>query len=171
MTTLTQTGVRHACTVLSTPALIRLVTEIDDNGPIPPRGLTGTLANLPVPQLRQAVEQARALGLIHHRPGAGLCLTASGSDLADVYDAMARWARHHCVPAPVCNFTSRVRHTLSLLTVPLAVASQGVTEGSGSAPLAGAEADEDLATPRGLLHQWLHANPQLVQGVEDELAA
>ncbi|GAA0661800.1 hypothetical protein GCM10009535_46710 [Streptomyces thermocarboxydovorans] len=166
MTTLTPAAIRHACTVLSAPGLIRLVTEIDDNGPIPPRSLTRTLPDLPVPQLRHSVEQARAFGLIHNRPGAGLSLTPSGSGLADVYDAMARWARHHGLPAPVCDFTSRVQHTLSLYAVPTAVTSQEAREG---APVI--ETGEKNVRRRDLLTQWLHENPQLVQGPEPVLAA
>ncbi|MFE1197251.1 hypothetical protein ACFW6E_31555 [Streptomyces olivaceoviridis] len=121
---------------------------------------------MPVPQLRQAVEQARALGLVRHRPGAGLSLTPSGSGLADVYDALARFARRHSLPAPVCDFTSRVQHILSLLAAPIALASQDANE--GGAPLTAAE---DLDEARGLLHQWLHENPQLTQGAEPVLAA
>ncbi|MET9013933.1 hypothetical protein ABZX74_23890 [Streptomyces olivaceoviridis] len=167
MTTLFQTvGHRYACTVLTTPGLIRLVTEIDDNGPIPPRGLTRTLPDLSVSQLRQAVEQARALGLVRHRPGAGLSLTPSGSGLADVYDATARWARRHSVPTQVCDFTSRVQHTLSLLAAPIVLPSQDTSE--GGSPLTAAEGFDEA---RGLLHQWLRENPQLTQGSEPVLAA
>ncbi|MFD5583300.1 hypothetical protein CFC35_10320 [Streptomyces sp. FBKL.4005] len=170
MTTFFQpAGLRHACTMLSTPGLIRLVSEIDDNGPIPPRSLTRTVPDVPVAQLRQAVEQARALGLVRHRPGVGLSLTPSGSGLADVYDTMARWARSRSLPAPVCDFTSRVQHTLSLLAVPIALTAQEATEEFEGAPAT--EAGEQQVGPRHLLTQWLRENPQLVQGAEPVLAA
>ncbi|BCM65716.1 hypothetical protein EASAB2608_01050 [Streptomyces sp. EAS-AB2608] len=165
MTTLSHTtGLRHACTALSTPGLIRLVTEIDDHGPIPPRGLTRTLPDLPVHQLRQAVEQARAWGLARHRPGAGLTLTPSGSGLADVYDALARVARRHRLPAPVCDFTSRVQHTLSLLAMPVTLTTEHSERTSRTAV-------EGLDGARGLLQRWLNENPQLGQGTEPVLAA
>ncbi|AKN73706.1 hypothetical protein QR97_31725 [Streptomyces sp. PBH53] len=165
MTTLSHTvGLRRACTVLSSPGLIRLVTEIDDNGPIPPRGLARTLPDLPVHQLRQAVEQARAWGLVRHRPGAGLSLTAAGSGLADVYDALARVARRHRLPAPVCDFTSRVQHTLSLVAMPVTLTTEQAEGPSRTAA-------EDVDGARGLLLQWLNENPRLGQGSEPVLAA
>ncbi|MEU5083757.1 MULTISPECIES: hypothetical protein [Streptomyces] len=154
------TGLRHACTVLSRPGLIRLVTEIDDNGPIPPRSLTRTL---PDHHLHYTVRQARALGLVRHEPGVGLSLTPSGSGLTDIYDALARVARRHHLPAPVCDFTTRVQHTLTLLAMPVLTTEQ--TE-RGSRPAA-----EDLDGTRALLQQWLQENPQLTQGAEPVLAA
>ncbi|MFF9001551.1 hypothetical protein ACF1GW_06455 [Streptomyces achromogenes] len=164
MTTLSRTpGLHRVCTVLSMPGLIRLVTEIDDNGPIPPRGLTRTLPDLPVHQVRQAVEQARAWGLVRHRPGVGLSLTPSGSGLADVYDALARAARRHHLPAPVCDFTSRVQHALCLLTLPVLTTEQSQEAARTVA--------EDLDGVRGLLQQWLRENPELTQGTEPVLAA
>ncbi|MCM2579705.1 hypothetical protein [Streptomyces meridianus] len=154
-------GIRHACTVLSSPALIRLITEIDDNGPIPSRGLARTLADLPSHHLRQSIDLARDLDLVHLRPGTGLGLTRSGAELSDVYDAMARWARRHSYPAPVSDFNRRIQHTLALLTE----APTFAFEGSPRAPTAGAllpsaEAAADLARLRDLLIQWLDANPQ-----------
>ncbi|MFH9090874.1 regulator [Streptomyces sp. NPDC017673] len=164
MTTLSPTaGLRHACTVLSTPGLIRLVTEIDDNGPIPPRGLTHTLPDLSVHHLQQAVGQARALALVRHQPGVGLSLTPSGSGLADVYDVLARVARRHRLPAPVCDFTSRVQHALTLLTMPVLATEQA--EGASRT------AAEDLDGTRALLQQWLQENPHLGKGTEPVLAA
>ncbi|MFF5438831.1 hypothetical protein [Streptomyces achromogenes] len=164
MTTLSHTpGLHGIRTVLSMPGLIRLVTEIDDNGPIPPRGLTRTLPDLPVHQVRQAVEQARAWGLVRHRPGAGLSLTPSGSGLADVYDTLARTARRHHLPAPVCDFTSRVQHALALLTRPVLTTEQPQEAARTVA--------KDLDGVRGLLRQWLRENPELTQGTEPVLAA
>ncbi|MFF4714468.1 regulator [Streptomyces eurythermus] len=164
MTTLSHTaGLRHACTVLSRPGLIRLVTEIDDNGPIPPRSLTRTLPDLPDHHLHHTVRQARALGLVRHQPGVGLSLTPSGSGLADIYDALARVARRHHLPAPVCQFTSRVQHTLTLLAMPVLTTEQTDRVSKTVA--------EDLDGTRALLQQWLQENPQLTQGAEPVLAA
>ena len=171
MTSLSQTDVRRSCTMLSATGLIRLITEIDDNGPIPGRALTRTLTGIPDTQRRQAVFQARALGLVRHRPGVGLDLTPAGAELADIYDAMARWARHHSFPAPVCDFTSRVQHTLALVTAPIALVPENTNEGSGGAPSACAASAGDLAGPRDLLHQWLCAHQRPDQDVDDELAA
>ncbi|MBW1597267.1 hypothetical protein [Streptomyces sp. JJ38] len=162
MTTAPSTAdVRHACTVLSSPALIRLITEIDDNGPIPPRGLARTLADLPVHRLRQATDLARALGLV--RPGSGLGLTAPGLELADIYDASARWARRHAYPAAVCDFTGRIQHTLAALAEAPVVAADGSPRAATDGPLPSADAVADLAGPRDLLLQWLHTNPQVAQ--------
>ncbi|MEV6807743.1 hypothetical protein [Streptomyces sp. NPDC051132] len=164
MTTLSHAaGLRHACTVLSRPGLIRLVTEIDDNGPIPPRSLTRTLPDLPDHHLHQTVRQARALGLVRRQPGAGLSLTPSGSGLADVYDALARVARRHRLPVPVCDFTSRVQHILTLLAMPVFTTEQA-ERGSRTAA-------EDLDGTRALLQQWLQDNPHLGKGTEPVLAA
>ncbi|MEU3299754.1 hypothetical protein ABZ729_08015 [Streptomyces sp. NPDC006678] len=164
MTTSRSTAdVRHASAVLSSPALIRLIIEIDDNGPIPPRGLARTLADLSVHHLRQATDLARALGLIRVRPGSGLGLTASGLELADVYDESARWARRHAYPAAICDFTSRIQHTLALLAeTPVAAADCGPRAATAD-PGPSADAVADLARPRDLLLQWLHANPQAAQ--------
>ncbi|MCZ0990363.1 hypothetical protein [Streptomyces diastatochromogenes] len=172
MTTLSPSEVQHACSLLSAPALMRLITEIDDNGPIPSRGLGRTLADLPAQHLRHTAEQARALGLVRHRPGVGLTLTTSGSHLADLYDAMARWARRHAYPAPVCDFTSRIQHTLALLADPPVPVSQADAQAHAAGSPTSAEATEDaLAGPRDLLHEWLHTNPQVIPDVDHELAA
>ncbi|KUN02128.1 hypothetical protein AQI95_29085 [Streptomyces yokosukanensis] len=163
---------QHACTVLSSPALIRLITEIDDNGPIPVRQTARILADLPVDDLRQATDMARAGDLVSVRPGAGLSLTTAGEELADVYDTLARWARRHAYPAPVSDFTGRIRHTLALLaTAPVATGERGVTTRT-DVLLPSAEAARDLARPHDLLQQWLEANPQLAGSAEQsELAA
>ncbi|MFJ6574024.1 hypothetical protein ACIQNU_42175 [Streptomyces sp. NPDC091292] len=149
---LSAANVQDACTVLSSRALIRLITEIDDNGPIPTSGVARTLADLALASLRETVVLAHDLGLVRVRPGAGLDLTTSGSEVADIYDANARWARHHAYPAPVCDFATRVQQTLALLAqVPTAESPSGATS------------LKDLARPRDLLEQWLNANPQAAQ--------
>lgn len=164
MTTLfTSVEVRHAVELLASRSLIRLVTEIDDNGAIPPRRLAGTLPDLSSHQLRRASEAACAYGLVRTAPGAGLELAKSGSELADLYDAAARWARRHAYPAPVCEFSSRIRQLLDLLAPSLMAERADGLSRPPAAHLPSAEAEADLARPRALLIQWLAGNPQVTQ--------
>ncbi|MFI5820248.1 regulator [Streptomyces rishiriensis] len=170
MTTLfTSAEVRNAVELLASRSLIRLVTEIDDNGAIPPRRLAGTLPDLSSHQLRRAAEAARAHGLVRTAPGAGLELTESGSDLADLYDAAARWARRHAYPAPICEFSSRIRHVLDLLTSSLVTDRADGLSRPSAARLPSAEAE--LARPRALLIQWLAGHPQVTRVSEPEQVA
>lgn len=165
--TFTSAELRNAVSLLSSPALIRLITEIDDNGPIPPRRLAATLPDLSPHHLRRTTEAARAHGLVRVAPGVGLDLNESGSQLADFYDTTARWARRHAYPRRVCDFTSRIRHTLDLLAFSLA----GGPHRPAVADLPSAEAETDLARPRALLVQWLAANPQVTLLPEPEPVA
>ncbi|MER7986516.1 hypothetical protein ABTY53_13075 [Streptomyces noursei] len=151
---------QRACEALSSPGLIRLITEIDDNGPIPKRALARTLPDLATPHLRQNADLARALDLVRHRPGSGLGLTTSGVELADLYDALARWARRHSYPTPVCDFTRRIQGTLALLNETLAAPAGRDLR---IATVLSAQARDDLAGPRDLLEQWLRAHPQAAQ--------
>jgi DNA-binding HxlR family transcriptional regulator len=164
----TAAELHNALALLSSPGLIRLITEIDDNGPIPPRRLAATLPDLSSHHLRRTTHVARAHGLARVAPGAGLSLTEAGAELADVYDATARWARRHAYPTRVCDFTTRLQHSLSLL-VPALVADRA----DGSPRPAGedapsAEAETDLDHPRALLLRWLNANPQVTVLLEAE---
>ncbi|MFI0776208.1 regulator [Streptomyces sp. NPDC021212] len=172
MTTLfTTVEVRNAVELLASRSLIRLVTEIDDNGAIPPRRLAATLPDISSHQLRRATEAARAHDLIRGAPGSALELADIGAELADLYDAAARWARRHAYPAPVCEFSSRIRHVLDLLAPSLTTErADGFTRPS-TAPLPSAEAEVDLARPRALLIQWLSDNPQVTRGSEPEPVA
>ncbi|MEU9189197.1 regulator [Streptomyces sp. NPDC048484] len=167
----TPAEVRTAVDLLASRSLIRLVTEIDDNGAIPPRRLAATLPDLSSDQLRRATEAARAHALVRTAPGAGLELTDTGSELADLYDAAARWARHHASPAPVCAFSSRIRHVLDLLAPSLATERADGRSLPSAARLPSAEAEADLARPRALLLQWLAGNPQVAPVSEPEPAA
>lgn len=166
MTTLSTIDTQRAHAVLSSPALIRLITEIDDNGPIPPRALTRTLTDLPADHLRHSADQARALGLVHVQPGAGLSLTTAGEELADAYDALARWARRHEHPAPVYDFTGRIQHTLALLAQPPVHPSHSGPRQRADVVPADSEADTEFARLCRLFEEWLHTNPQVV-GVDD----
>jgi hypothetical protein len=141
--------------VLSLPAMIRLVSEIDDNGPISySRGsLQGALGDLPRHQLRYAIDAARVLGLVHfaaHAP-ARYRLTKAGEDLAEVYDSVARWSRTHQYPSAVSDFVTRVHQTLKLLA-----------DGGVGLP---AEAVFALPELRRVLAEWLQAHPQVLQAV------
>lgn len=151
--------------------MIRLVTEIDDNGAIPPRRLAGTLPDLSLHQLRRAAEAARGHGLVRTAPGSGLELTDSGAGLADLYDAAARWARRHAYPAPVCEFSSRIRHVLDLLAPSLMTERANGLSRPSAARLPSDEAEADLARPRALLIQWLAYNPQVTRVSEPEPVA
>ncbi|QUW78521.1 regulator [Streptomyces mirabilis] len=157
-TPFTSAEAQRAVELLASRPLVRLVTEIDDNGAIPPRRLAGTLPDLSTHQLRSASDTARAHGLIRTAPGTGLELTEPGMELADLYDAMARWARRHAVPAPVCEFSSRIRHALDLLAPSL------TTERADGA-------ETGLARLRTLLIHWLADNPQVARLSEPEPVA
>ncbi|AWW36493.1 regulator [Streptomyces cadmiisoli] len=158
--------VHRAVELLASRPLVRLVTEIDDNGAIPPRRLAGILPDLSTHQLRSASDTARAYGLVRVAPGGGLQLTDDGMELADLYDAMARWARRHAVPDPICEFSSRIRHVLDLLAPSLTA-----ERADAPSPLIGDGAEAGLARPRTLLIQWLADNPQVATVSEPEPVA
>lgn len=109
---------RRTIRTLTLPGLIRLVTEIDDNGPISHRrgSLQGAFGDLTPGQLRHAIDVARDLGLVHADEQAPdrYRLTASGEALAEVYDTAARWARARHFPDTTVDFVTRVQHTLQL---------------------------------------------------------
>ncbi|MFD5656213.1 hypothetical protein [Streptomyces hirsutus] len=138
---------RGTCTALSSASLIRLVSEIDDHGAIPVRGLARTLADLSTRQIRQAIEQADALGLLTRTPGS-VGLSAAGRDLADIYDATARWARRHNYPTPLCDFAGRIQHTFALLGTP-AAGTQDHLDGEHVA---------ELGRIHRLMAEWVHAH-------------
>ncbi|MEW1723815.1 regulator [Streptomyces sp. NPDC093109] len=169
MTTLFTTAeVRNAIELLASRSLIRLVTEIDDNGAIPPRRLAATLPDLSAHQLRRTTATARAHGLVRNTPGTGLELTHAGSELADLYDATARWSRRHAYPVPVCEFSNRIRYVLDLLTPSLATESTDSPARLSATRLPSIEAEADLAHPRALLLHWLAGNPQLTRVSEPD---
>ncbi|ULR48451.1 regulator [Streptomyces deccanensis] len=168
-TSFTAAGVRNAVELLASRSLIRLVTEIDENGAIPPRRLAGTLPDLSSRQLRHALETAHAHGLVRTAPGAGLELTESGSELADLYDAVARWGRRHAYPERDCEFSARICSVLGLLGPSLAAEhAEGFSRRSAARPPSN-ECEADPARPRALLLQWLAGNPQFTRVAEPEL--
>ncbi|MGW2822137.1 hypothetical protein ACWC24_14160 [Streptomyces sp. NPDC001443] len=137
---------QHACAALSSADLICLVSEIDDHEAIPPRALTRTLTALTTHQIRQAVDQADTLGLLD-RSLSGLELTAAGRDLADLYDATARWARRNNYPAATGDFAGRIHHTFALLAETIA-----------DARFARFEVDAELRRIRRQMADWLSAH-------------
>ncbi|WP_069628746.1 hypothetical protein [Streptomyces niveus] len=169
------TDIRRAVTALSEPALIRLITEIDDNGPVPPRSSGRIFPDFAPHRIRHATERAHALGLVHARVGGGLGLTESGVLLAEVYDVTARWARRHAYPAPTGDFTGRIRHTFALLAEPRVHAALTNGEPSSLRTNAGTPESEvvepGLAGPWRLLMQWIPANPRAAGFAAGELAA
>ncbi|MEW2550350.1 regulator [Streptomyces zhihengii] len=169
MTTLFTAAELHKATMLlASPPLVRLITEIDDNGAIPPRRLAGIIPDISTHHLRLAVETARAHDLVRSVPGVGLELPETGSVLADVYDATARWARRHAYPDPVCDFGSRVRHTFDLLASALGTGQADGCPSPANQPVVGSEPDTDLDRLRALLLQWLTSNPQVTELPEPE---
>ncbi|WP_217570586.1 hypothetical protein [Streptomyces sp. GbtcB7] len=140
---------------LCRPAVIRLVSEIDDNGPISrSRGsLRSAFGDLTTHQLRHAIDVARTLGVVHAGPHATARyrLTPAGEDLAALYDTAARWSRTHQYPSTASDFVTRVQHTLKLL-------------GDGGAVLP-AEAAFALPTLQSALAEWLRTHPQVLHAV------
>ncbi|AJE87451.1 hypothetical protein SLNWT_7075 [Streptomyces albus] len=157
---------RGAIELLASRSVIRLVTEIDHNGAIPPRRLATSLPDLSSHQLRRAAEAARAHQLVQAAPGSGLELTPRGEELADLYDAAARWGRRHAYPAPVCEFSRRIHDVLDLLAPPLSTESADGLFRPSTAHLLSDEAEADLARPRALLAQWLANSPQTTAELE-----
>ncbi|WP_416986905.1 hypothetical protein [Streptomyces sp. T028] len=163
----------HTCRVisaLSLPSLIRLVSEIDDNGPISHRrgSLQSAFGDLTVNQLRYAIEVARDLGLVHADPQAPTRyrLTEAGEDLAGVYDVAARWARTHQYPSPTSDFVTRVQHILKLLTQPTAAVREADQAGKPAVPATG-ETDADVAlipdAAEAALAEWLQTHPHILR--------
>ncbi|MER5786402.1 hypothetical protein ABT104_32520 [Streptomyces mobaraensis] len=172
--------VARAVTVLSHPGLIRLVTEIDDNGPVPRRMLGRTFSDVPRHQVRAALEIARAHQLLRvgHRGEPCYLLTARGADLADVYDTLARWARAQQVPAPASDFVTRIQHTLALLRHDLVAGAATETAGPHQRPqsveahslpdVQGAGGGHRLSSA---VSAWISANPSVLTGPADRSAA
>ncbi|MYT96585.1 MULTISPECIES: hypothetical protein [unclassified Streptomyces] len=159
---------RQSIRALSLPGLIRLVSEIADNGPINRRrgSLQAAFGNLTANQLGHAIDRARDFGLVygddHER--VRYRLTDSGEDLADVYDTAARWARTHQFPTATSDFVTRVQHTLTLLGQGPALAPGVARLGnSGGLLLPGGavlspEAISALDGSQAALTAWLQAN-------------
>ncbi|MFE9407395.1 hypothetical protein ACFYN0_01120 [Streptomyces sp. NPDC006704] len=141
---------------LSLPGLIRLVTEIDDHGPISHQygSLQGAFGDLTPGQLRHAINTARDLGLVHADEQAPdrYRLTESGEDLAEVYDTAARWARAHQYPSDSSDFVTRVQHTLQLPAPDPASEADSDHSGVGT----------DRPQPPNALADWLETHPHVL---------
>ncbi|MFJ9085793.1 hypothetical protein ACIRL3_25560 [Streptomyces sp. NPDC102384] len=149
---------RRAIRPLTLPALIRLVTEIDDNGPISHQkgSLQSAFGDLTPGQLRHAIDVARDLGFVHADEQAPdrYRLTASGEALAEVYDTAARWARARHFPDTSSDFVTRVQHTLQL---------------SSRSPQAPGSSLEPSA-PHQVLAEFLQAYPRVLQHADARFA-
>ncbi|WP_367435133.1 hypothetical protein [Streptomyces celluloflavus] len=162
----------HVVTVLSHPGLIRLVSEIDDNGPIRHRMLGRTFADLGRHQVRHALAVSREHGLVRagHKSRPCYLLTESGTGLADVYDQAARWARAHNYPDISSDFVTRVQDTLILLgQAPVLRAMNGAVDDMRAAGrvvdaglLPNADAVRGLHQPWASLSRWMRAHPSLL---------
>ena len=164
---LNQPQVRRIITILSLPGLIRLLSEIDDNGPVSRGRLQSTFGDLTRHQLRQAIDTAFDLGLVYcDGPApARYWLTASGEDLADVYDTAARWARAHHFPGTISDFVTRVQRTLTLLGQLPGAECGGRCDETAGQPVQGgscptADSVSVLDCPRTALAEWIQAHPQ-----------
>ncbi|MVO90267.1 hypothetical protein GPA10_37340 [Streptomyces sp. p1417] len=156
---------RRAIAALSLRGLIRLVSEIDDHGPISRRrgSLQAAFDDLSTDQLRLAIDRARTLDLVDGDEDEEVRyqLTDSGRGLAEVYDTAARWARTHQFPTAASDFVTRVQHTLDLLGhTPTRGGDGSGIPVTGGAVLDG-EAIAALNGPHSVLTAWLqaHAHP------------
>lgn len=159
-----------ALRALALPGLIRLVAEIDDNGPVDKGMLQPTVADLSRHQLRYAIEAGRDRGLLRTGEEGRPCylLTDSGTELADLYDTAARWARRHQFPASAADFVTRVRDTLKLLSQLSGAANTGREAAARAGRLVEAglvphtDAAFTLLHLRGVLTAWIQQNPQVL---------
>lgn len=114
----------RAATLLSYRWTTRIITELDDNGPVARRrgSLAATFPDIPVDLLNTAVAGLRRRGLVRRETlttgEQQLTLTAPGVGLGDVYDRLGRWARQHDYPGDQPDFVIRVEAALGLLRDP-----------------------------------------------------
>ncbi|MFK4222201.1 regulator [Streptomyces sp. NPDC019890] len=181
--TLTAAQVDRAIAVLAHPGLIRLVSEIDDNGPFPRRTLARTLADLARHQVRHALVAGRDHGLVkagQHAGNPSYLLTEAGAELADVYDTAARWARAHHYPAIDSDFVTRVQATLALLCQePVLDALPDTNDAMATAVQEAVDADLlpttdaalGLRRPWAALSVWIRTNPSVLPSAGDRPAS
>ncbi|MDF3292437.1 hypothetical protein [Streptomyces silvisoli] len=162
---------RRTITALSSAGLIRLISEIDDNGPVSRGSLGGTFDDLARHQLRRALEAARDVGVVcadEEAQPARYRLTRSGEDLAEVYDTVARWARTHQYPSHSGDFVTRVQSTLQLLArVPDTHEDPGDDGAKGRlealSAVLGPNAARALDVPRVALAAWFQEHPHALR--------
>ncbi|MFG2996604.1 winged helix-turn-helix transcriptional regulator [Streptomyces sp. NPDC048340] len=175
-----------AAALLSLRWTTRIISEIDDNGPIPPGAAQATFPDISADSLQHGMRALRRRGLLqgreHRHDDSDLVLTQAGRDLGDVYESLSRWARRHHYPAPQTGFITRVESVLALMrdrhTVDLLTASSAVPYSytPGRAHQAGlinpspdgrhtlTEAGRELREPLAVLTDWAAAHPQVVRG-------
>lgn len=173
-----------AAAMLSLRWTTRIISEIDDNGPIPHGAAQATFPDIPADSLQHGLRTLRQRGLLQVRErredDSPVELTQAGQDLGDVYEAFSRWARRHHYPTSQSDFVTRVeatlyllrdRHTVSLLEAPSAMpygyrARRALHAGLiGTGPngwytltAAGGELGQALA----VLTNWAAVHPQVV---------
>ncbi|WP_327250985.1 winged helix-turn-helix transcriptional regulator [Streptomyces sp. NBC_01244] len=179
----------RAATLLSYQWTTRIITELDDNGPVARcRGsLPATFPDIPVDVLKTAVAGLRRRGLLRRETlSTGerqLRLTQAGAGLADVYDQLGRWARQHDYPGGQSDFVNRVEATLGLLRDPNTVTvllnphapyeasrvaravDAGLVRQGARVPWILTDTGRELRGPLAELQAWATANTALVQRV------
>ncbi|MCX5303133.1 winged helix-turn-helix transcriptional regulator [Streptomyces sp. NBC_00160] len=162
----------------------RIISEIDDNGPIPHRAAQATFPDIPADSLQHGLRTLRQRGLLqireHRDDDSPVGLTQAGRDLGDVYEALSRWARRHHYPTSQTDFLTRVeatlvllrdRHTVSLLEAPSTMpysyrARRALHAGLLSTGPDGryelTEVGKELRQALAALTSWAAAHPQVV---------
>ncbi len=155
-------------TALSHAGLIRLISEIDDNGPVPRRMLGHTFPDVARHLIRHAMRTAREQKLVYlaeYDERTSHALTAAGTELAELYDASARWARQHHYPQRGSSFILRTQGALALLSqqqIHSLLEARTATTDSAAQHLVDLgilptrAALDSLAEPWTLLTRWLH---------------
>ncbi|MFE2140360.1 winged helix-turn-helix transcriptional regulator [Streptomyces sp. NPDC059456] len=173
-----------AAAMLSLRWTTRIISEIDDNGPIPHRAAQATFPDIPADSLQHGLRTLRQRGLLqireHRDDDSPVGLTQAGRDLGDVYEALSHWARRHHYPTSQSDFVTRVeaslallrdRHTVSLLEAPSAKLYGYRARRALHAGLIGTgpngwytltEAGGELGQALAVLTNWAAAHPQVV---------
>ncbi|MCX4776850.1 winged helix-turn-helix transcriptional regulator [Streptomyces sp. NBC_01264] len=179
----------RTATLLSYRWTTRIITELDDNGPVARRrgSLAATFSDIPVDVLKTAVAGLRRRGLVRRETlttgEQQLTLTEPGLALGDVYDRLGRWARQHDYPDDQPDFVTRVEAALGLLRDPHTVTfllnphapyeasrvaravDAGLVRQGAHVPWILTDAGRDLQGPLAEVQGWATANTALVQRV------
>ncbi|MCL2729129.1 MAG: hypothetical protein FWE15_03780 [Actinomycetia bacterium] len=181
-----------AAEVLGRQRTTRLVSELNDHGPVPLGQVAGTFSDLTQDQCNHGMRDLRQRGLIAYGKDAGrdcYVLTTAGEGLGDVHDALFRWARKYNFPAEQSDFVTRVEASLGLLRdrdLLTVLATAGGDQASGLDPEAERSltengfmyvlrdgepaltaAGQDLRGPLTVLTSWARAHAGLLQGRAD----
>ncbi|RSO06987.1 hypothetical protein DMH18_26450 [Streptomyces sp. WAC 06783] len=170
--------VARAAELLGRQWTTRVISEIDDNGPLPRRMAARTFTDLPRTGIHYALPTLRHRGLLtiaEHDGRTCYLLTEAGEGLGDVYEALARWSRTHHYPDTAADFVSRVEAGLELLKDRRVLTA--LTEDQPDAPPDTADTESDtltqanLAEPTGARRWRLTQAGQDLRGPYAELAA